>query len=705
MAMGKGHPCILFQIPVVGKDSISTNTPDDTLDKLEKDLRHLAVSVTNNIDEKSQWTKFCQDSGGLMPLMECIKEGARTAIGTLGSAMEQEGFMLTEQEEARILAASIACRGLRDLCNLSQDLAVVITDGILQVDNKWKEENQTGVLGHLCDLLMFAKQCQKWHAPVAANPIARKRRAEKTKILRERGRISKKRDIRSRDMRLRCPLYIIQFFLTMTMASDNAVEAMRSTPGLIDAVSSYSSFARTERTRRWLRYPGEVLRTWIVGSLRKKRKEEPIKKETTEARHRPFVAATSIKNDLGGNVKGTANKLLATLGCNRWTPKIPGQKGLRVLCLDGGGSRGMTTVTMMQGMVDAMGGVELCDRFDMIVGTSTGAILAFLVGLRREPSWLAKKRYDSLIKRIFVNRPLKTPIMLLTTALYDEGHFMSIMEEILADASMLDSRADPSVPLVVAVSTKMSATPKELCLFRNYNYGGGELPDAFVVTPEEAKKELGMDEDPERIPNFQPKVQGGIDRNREASRYPGSFRVLQRFALRASTAAPVYFKPVVMRGEKYCDGGMSASNPSSIAIHEARTLFPNIPIELVVSLGTGRFLEEKSVSRIGWDGIIGQVVQSATDAEGIHHVLEDILGQSGSFRMGGSALSGTRYIRFNPLIGGTNEFPIDETEPAKLIRMTEVTKEYLQEPEQQEKLREMSSILNGKRGWRNILPW
>jgi patatin-like phospholipase/acyl hydrolase len=80
----------------------------------------------------------------------------------------------------------------------------------------------------------------------------------------------------------------------------------------------------------------------------------------------------------------------------------------------------------------------------------------------------------------------------------------------------------------------------------------------------------------------------------------GSFRVLQRAALRATTAAPTYFKPVQMGADMYSDGGLIASNPAAVAIHEARTLYPDIPIEMVVSVGTGEFVSEEVKSSFGW---------------------------------------------------------------------------------------------------------
>ena len=49
------------------------------------------------------------------------------------------------------------------------------------------------------------------------------------------------------------------------------------------------------------------------------------------------------------------------------------------------------------------------------------------------------------------------------------------------------------VPLVFAISSKMSSTPTQICLFRNYNYGGGEKRDTFVQDPIEAKEKLGLE--------------------------------------------------------------------------------------------------------------------------------------------------------------------------------------------------------------------
>ena len=52
----------------------------------------------------------------------------------------------------------------------------------------------------------------------------------------------------------------------------------------------------------------------------------------------------------------------------------------RVLCLDGGGAKGFYTLGALK-EIEALVGCRLCEKFDLIYGTSTGAIIAALLGL------------------------------------------------------------------------------------------------------------------------------------------------------------------------------------------------------------------------------------------------------------------------------------------------------------------------------------
>ena len=127
------------------------------------------------------------------------------------------------------------------------------------------------------------------------------------------------------ESRQRYKLYVLQMLLAMAIASDDAIDTFRSSPELKEAFLSVSSYAFTQKTRRWLRYPGEL---WKHFHRRK-----------NEHRSRPFIEAASVRDGLSGQVQGTANQLLAAIGYNQWVPKIPRQKGLRILCFDGGGTR------------------------------------------------------------------------------------------------------------------------------------------------------------------------------------------------------------------------------------------------------------------------------------------------------------------------------------------------------------------------------
>lgn len=55
-------------------------------------------------------------------------------------------------------------------------------------------------------------------------------------------------------------------------------------------------------------------------------------------------------------------------GYNTWEPRQPGQKGLRILSLDGGGTRGVMTIALLSAILEATG-LEVHDVFDIICGT------------------------------------------------------------------------------------------------------------------------------------------------------------------------------------------------------------------------------------------------------------------------------------------------------------------------------------------------
>jgi len=592
---------------VIGKDILRLSYPEHYKNRIGRDMRHLAVSIAASIDKPWQWKLFFDEGGGVLPLLECIRDGARSvekgrADGDIEGTTNSQLLLEQQQNEVSFAAACTACRALRDLSALSKDFAAVVTDDILRVNEQWStcvvegegyDCYSGGLISDLLILLRHANEAESFY-----NGRGNDRKGSRTN---RKGR---------QEARRRCGLYVVQLLLAMVVASDKAAATLRSTSGLIEAIEECSSYAPSERfKRKWIRKPLNFIGRKL--GLQK----TPLRKDDW------------LKPGLQGQVQQNANKLLAGIGHNIWIPKLPGQKGLRILCFDGGGTRGIAAVTSIRHIVDAMKGVEVCDAFDMIVGTSTGAIIAFLVGLRRESAADARIRYDVLIKRIFVKSLLKPIMLATTTASYDEANLMEVLEEILKDDGMLDSRANPAVPLITAVSSKMSSTPSQLALLRNYNYGGGEMPDSFCIDPQKARERLGLAYDDVMWPDqpsdlYKKSTIKCAPRTGKGSRYPGSFRVTQKIALRATTAAPTFFKPLLSFDELYVDGGILASNPTSVAVHEARSVYPDIPVELIVSVGTGRFEEIKVPPRVGWDGIVAQILDSATDAEQVHHAME-----------------------------------------------------------------------------------
>jgi len=76
------------------------------------------------------------------------------------------------------------------------------------------------------------------------------------------------------------------------------------------------------------------------------------------------------------------------------------EKEIRILCLDGGGMRGLITIYTFDLICQQLG-ENIFDKFDLVCGTSTGGILALACGLKRKTLKEGEKIYKQLGEKVF----------------------------------------------------------------------------------------------------------------------------------------------------------------------------------------------------------------------------------------------------------------------------------------------------------------
>ncbi|NWU97505.1 PLPL9 phospholipase, partial [Upupa epops] len=219
----------------------------------------------------------------------------------------------------------------------------------------------------------------------------------------------------------------------------------------------------------------------------------------------------------------------------------------RLLCLDGGGIRGLVLIQLLLA-IEKAAGRPIREIFDWIAGTSTGGILALAIVHGKSMDYM-RCLYFRMKDMVFRgSRPYESEPL-------DEF----LKKEFGENTKMTDVRK----PKVMVTGTLCDRQPAELHLFRNY-------PVPETKTSTEYKTSASFK------PLTQPEEQ------------------LVWRAARCSGAAPTYFRPI----GRFLDGGLLANNPTLDAmaeIHEYnKTLIKKgkqrevKKLGLVVSLGTGK---------------------------------------------------------------------------------------------------------------------
>ncbi|KHJ82428.1 hypothetical protein OESDEN_17878, partial [Oesophagostomum dentatum] len=136
----------------------------------------------------------------------------------------------------------------------------------------------------------------------------------------------------------------------------------------------------------------------------------------------------------------------------------------------------------------------------------------------------------------------------------------------------------------------------------------------------------------------------------------------------ASAAAPLYFEEVKLGNFLLQDGGVIANNPTAIGVHEAKLLWPDERFHCVVSVGNGRSVcyldseEAETPANLGPLEKFNRIIDSATDTEGVHMCMHDLLDQN-------------VYYRLNPYV--TFPYGLDEIDPKRLEQMQNDAKLYV----------------------------
>ncbi|NWX76459.1 PLPL8 phospholipase, partial [Alca torda] len=334
------------------------------------------------------------------------------------------------------------------------------------------------------------------------------------------------------------------------------------------------------------------------------------------------------------SLQAAVRETLAIIG---YTDPVKGW-GIRVLTIDGGGTRGLVALQTLR-KLEELTGKPVHQLFDYICGVSTGAILAFMLGLFHIPLDDCEELYHKLGSDVFKqNVIVGTVKMGWSHAFYDSDIWEKMLKEKMGSNLMIETARNSKCPKVAAVSTIVNrGTPLKAFVFRNYNHFPGVK-----------------------------------------SHYIGGCQYKLWQAIRASSAAPGYFQEYVLGNDLHQDGGLLLNNPSALAVHECKCLWPSVPLQCLVSLGTGRYESEgkTNVTYTSLKAKLTNVISSATDTEEVHTMLDALLPPD-------------TYFRFNPLMN--EDIPLDESRKEKLNQLQTDGIRYLERNE--EKLRKAAKIL------------
>ncbi|RFU29627.1 hypothetical protein B7463_g6711, partial [Scytalidium lignicola] len=304
-------------------------------------------------------------------------------------------------------------------------------------------------------------------------------------------------------------------------------------------------------------------------------------------------------------------------------------RGLRLLALDGGGVRGLVSLLILKRLmhlIDREHPPKPCDIFDFIAGTSTGGLIAIMLGRLKMDVDSCIDAYVSLSREVF-NPRMTTRIFgralqgVIGNAAFDykalEKAVKRVVGDCLGDENTPLLEKDPKCKVFVCASMSNTETMR----LRTYI---SEVEDHIPCTIWEAG--------------------------------------------RATSAAPTFFSPITFsNGLTFRDGALRDNNPIFQLLDEVQAQHPRATISTIVSIGTGVPKSLRVNNRL--DSVAYACVKISTDTEQVaRRFQESYCSLRGPYK--------DKYFRFN-VTRGVAGVRLDEWHKADIMMSN--TRSYLRE--------------------------
>ncbi|WP_257535582.1 CBASS cGAMP-activated phospholipase [Mesobacillus foraminis] len=276
---------------------------------------------------------------------------------------------------------------------------------------------------------------------------------------------------------------------------------------------------------------------------------------------------------------------------------------LKILCIDGGGIRGAFVIAVLQAMEEEYK-QPIASQFDMVSGTSTGAIIAASAALEKNMSELLKY-YRTFGNKIFIRQATVG----LFKSMYSDRFLRRMLKKAFGDLALRDINK----PLIIPAADITHGKP-----FVHRTYRGEDKDDSGIKLWD---------------------------------------------AVLSSCSAPIYFPPNNVDNDYLSiDGGLWANNPSLVCLTEAMHYFnKGIGSVRIFSLGTGKQEIDFSSREKKYWGIRHWLPVEFPSFKVTPKLLDlalDLSSESISYYC--SHLIGDHYFRLNTELG--KEMPFDDVD-------------------------------------------